>query len=256
MSSNVYDQSRPLAEQVAERLKEYILEQKLKSGDKLPTETTLAREMNVARSTVREAIKRLESQNILSVRHGAGSFVADNPGLTADPLGFAFFEDKRKLAEDLLEIRTIIEPAIAEMAARHATAEDIAELDRLYDIMEKHIMNGEDYVEEDIQFHNAIARASGNQVVPTLTPIITTAVNLFTEGTHRKLLQETLETHRAVLEAIRRRDSVAARDSMLLHLSYNRNLFLNMKRKRDGLPPLVPQVPDWVLALDELKKPE
>ena len=61
MSSSEYDQSRPLAEQVAERLKEYILEQKLKSGDKLPTETTLAREMNVARSTVREAIKRCES---------------------------------------------------------------------------------------------------------------------------------------------------------------------------------------------------
>lgn len=253
---STYDQTRPLAEQVAERLKEYILKEKLKSGDKLPTEASLAREMNVARSTVREAIKRLESQNILTVRHGVGSFVADNPGLTEDPLGFAFFEDKRKLTQDLLEIRTIIEPAIAELAARHATQEDIDELDRLYAILEKHIMNGEDYMEEDIQFHTAIARASGNQVVPTLTPIISTAVNLFTEGTHRKLLQETLETHRAILEAIREGDSVAARDAMLLHLSYTRNLFRKMERRLDGLPLLVPQVPEWVLALDNLKKPE
>lgn len=256
MNNTDYDQTRPLAEQVAERLKEYILKRKLKSGDKLPTEAKLSVEMNVARSTVREAIKRLESQNILTVRHGVGSFVADNTGLTEDPLGLAFFEDKWKLTEDLLEIRTIIEPAIAELAARNATAEDIAELDRLYTIMEKHILNGEDYLKEDIQFHKAISKASGNLVVPNLTPIITTAVQLFTEETHRKLLQETLETHRAVLEAIRNRDSVSAKDAMVLHLSYNRNYFRQMMRERAGLPVLAPTVPSWVLELDELKKPE
>ena len=256
MNNTDYDQTRPLAEQVAERLKEYILKRKLKSGDKLPTEAKLSVEMNVARSTVREAIKRLESQNILTVRHGAGSFVADNTGLTEDPLGLAFFEDKWKLTEDLLEIRTIIEPAIAELAARNATAEDIAELDRLYPLMEKHILNGEDYLKEDIQFHKAISKASGNLVVPNLTPIITTAVQLFTEETHRKLLQETLETHRAVLEAIRNRDSVSAKDAMVLHLSYNRNYFRQMMRERAGLPVLAPTVPSWVLELDELKKPE
>ena len=255
-SKNRYDQSRPLAEQVAERLKEYILKEKLKSGDKLPTETALAKQMNVARSTVREAIKRLESQNILIVRHGAGSFVADNPGLTEDPLGFAFLEDKQKLAADLLEIRTIIEPAIAELAARNATEEDIAELERLYYIMEEQILNGEDYKYHDVCFHNTIAQASGNLVVPLLTPIITTAVDLFTERTRRRLLQETLETHREILEGIRSRDGAAARDAMLLHLSYNRRLFKKMERQEKGEPPLVPQVPEWVLTLERLKKPE
>ena len=98
METAGYDSSRPLAEQVAQRIKDYILEEKLKSGDKLPTETALAREMGVARSTVREAIKRLESQNILTVRHGAGSFVTDQPGLADDPLGLDFIEDKERLA--------------------------------------------------------------------------------------------------------------------------------------------------------------
>ena len=110
METAGYDSSRPLAEQVAQRIKDYILEEKLKSGDKLPTETALAREMGVARSTVREAIKRLESQNILTVRHGAGSFVTDQPGLADDPLGLDFIEDKERLAFDLLEGRNIIEP--------------------------------------------------------------------------------------------------------------------------------------------------
>ena len=71
METAGYDSSRPLAEQVAQRIKDYILEEKLKSGDKLPTETALAREMGVARSTVREAIKRLECVSIdsrLSIR--------------------------------------------------------------------------------------------------------------------------------------------------------------------------------------------
>ena len=130
METAGYDSSRPLAEQVAQRIKDYILEEKLKSGDKLPTETALAREMGVARSTVREAIKRLESQNILTVRHGAGSFVTDQPGLADDPLGLDFIEDKERLAFDLLEVRNIIEPAIAALAARHATPEDIARWNR------------------------------------------------------------------------------------------------------------------------------
>lgn len=254
MNYGEYDQSRPLAEQVAERLKEYVLRKKLKSGDKLPTETSLAKEMNVARSTMREAIKRLESQNILTVRHGAGTFVANNTGLTEDPLGFAFFEDKVKLVEDLQEIRAMIEPAIAELAARRATPEDMDEIERLYGIMEDHILNGHDYLEEDVAFHNAIAKASGNNVVPKLTPIITTAVNVFTEETHRKLLQETLETHKAVAVAIRNRDGVAARDAMLLHLMYNRNLFRAMRREQTGDALSVPKVPKWVLELDELKK--
>ena len=185
METAGYDSSRPLAEQVAQRIKDYILEEKLKSGDKLPTETALAREMGVARSTVREAIKRLESQNILTVRHGAGSFVTDQPGLADDPLGLDFIEDKERLAFDLLEVRNIIEPAIAALAARHATPEDIAEMESLYNLMEYHILHGQDYLDEDMKFHRTIARASGNLVAPQLAPIITASVEVFTEGTNK-----------------------------------------------------------------------
>ena len=256
METAGYDSSRPLAEQVAQRIKDYILEEKLKSGDKLPTETALAREMGVARSTVREAIKRLESQNILTVRHGAGSFVTDQPGLADDPLGLDFIEDKERLAFDLLEVRNIIEPAIAALAARHATPEDIAEMESLYNLMEYHILHGQDYLDEDMKIHRTIARASGNLVAPQLAPIITASVEVFTEGTHRTLLQETLDTHKAVLEAIKCGDSTWARDAMTLHLSYNRDLYRKMHRARSGEPPLAPKVPEWVLQLKELTKPE
>ena len=65
---------------------------------------------------------------------------------------------------DLLEVRNIIEPAIAALAAHHATPEQIAEMEQLYDQMEYHILHGQDYLEEDMKFHRAIAQASGNLV--------------------------------------------------------------------------------------------
>ena len=167
-----------------------------------------------------------------------------------------FIEDKERLAFDLLEVRNIIEPAIAALAARHATPEDIAEMESLYNLMEYHILHGQDYLNEDMKFHRTIARASGNLVAPQLAPIITASVEVFTEGTHRTLLQETLDTHKAVLEAIKCGDSTWARDAMTLHLSHNRDLYRKMHRARSGEPPLAPKVPEWVLQLKELAKPE
>ena len=137
-----------------------------------------------------------------------------------------------------------------------ATPEDIAEMESLYNLMEYHILHGQDYLDEDMKFHRTIARASGNLVAPQLAPIITASVEVFTEGTHRTLLQETLDTHKAVLEAIKCGDSTWARDAMTLHLSYNRDLYRKMHRARSGEPPLAPKVPEWVLQLKELTKPE
>lgn len=129
-------------------------------------------------------------------------------------------------------------------------------MESLYNLMEYHILHGQDYLNEDMKFHRTIARASGNLVAPQLAPIITASVEVFTEGTHRTLLQETLDTHKAVLEAIKCGDSTWARDAMTLHLSHNRDLYRKMHRARSGEPPLAPKVPEWVLQLKELAKPE
>ena len=218
METAGYDSSRPLAEQVAQRIKDYILEEKLKSGDKLPTETALAREMGVARSTVREAIKRLESQNILTVRHGAGSFVTDQPGLADDPLGLDFIEDKERLAFDLLEVRNIIEPAIAALAARHATPEDIAEMESLYNLMEYHILHGQDYLDEDMKFHRTIARASGNLVAPQLAPIITASALVAPRASSAAAIDSALVSRKPGMRPATASNCVTPRESSNLHV--------------------------------------
>lgn len=242
-----YLSDKPLTEQVADRIKQLIIQQELHSGDKLPTETALAERMGVSRSTIREAIKSLVSQNVLRARHGAGTYIADSPGMADDPLGFQFIQDKQHLARDLLEVRAMIEPEVAAMAASHATQDDIRELEELYGKMERLLLSGEDYLEVDIMFHQKIAEASRNMVVPRLTPIITEAVNLFTTRTEYQLLQETLDTHKGVLEAIKSHDPIWARDAMILHLAYNRNALREIERRERGLPVLAPKVPEEIL---------
>ena len=83
----------------------------------------------------------------------------------------------------------------------------------------------------DIKFHTCIARCSRNRVVEQLIPIIQTAVVTFVNLTHRKLMEETIETHRAVLNAILKGDSVGAKCAMIMHLTYNRQMLIRMKEE-------------------------
>lgn len=215
--------SVPLTEKVANKLIDFIIEKDLKAGQKLPNEMELSKLAGAGRSTVREAVKLLVSRNVLEVRQGAGTFVVgDRIGVGEDPLGFTFIKDKKKLVTDLLEIRVIIEPKIAGMAANYATEEDIAELDRLCVEIENRIFAEKDHVDLDILFHAQIAKCSQNLVAPTLMPIIQSSIPIFIDLTHKMLQRETVETHRAIMEAIRNRDAVSAQDSMLLHLVYIR----------------------------------
>lgn len=227
------DAVKVLAEQIALRLKQYIIDNNLSAGEKIPPEQRLAEMMGVGRGTIREAVKILESRNILDVRHGSGTFIADNIGVSEDPLGLAFIRDKSKLAWDLLEIRIIIEPPIAALAAKNALPEEIAELENLCSQVEVLLRAGKDYTEKDVLFHKKIAELSKNIVVPNLIPIISVAVDLFTSLTGRKLAVETLETHREIVDAIKRHDGEWAYEAMYLHLLYNKNLLKKLAKKNE-----------------------
>lgn len=225
-------QSIPLAEQISNRIIDYIIENDLKPNEKLGTEKELTEMMGVGRSTIREAIKLLVSRNILEVRHGSGTFVANNVGITEDPLGFSFEKDKQQLTKDLLAMRMLIEPPITAMAAQNATEDDLIKIERSYNKVHDLIIERKPYIEEDMRFHKAIAQASKNIVVPKLLPIINQAINLFTVKTEYKLVQETIETHRAMVEAIKNHDPIAAQDASTLHIIYNRDLLRKMEQQK------------------------
>ena len=128
-----------LVEQTANRIVEYFEKNDLKVGDKLPNEYTLAQDLEVGRSTLREAVKMLVSKNILEVRQGSGTYITSLTETVIDPLGFGEIDNHMKLTQDLFEVRFLIEPQMASLAAQHITDKEVAVLERLEKALEKEI---------------------------------------------------------------------------------------------------------------------
>ena len=167
------------------------------------------------------------------MRRGSGTYVVSTTPVDMDPLGLGAVEDKMALALDLVNVRMILEPGIAEMAALNATSEDVKRLRQLCGIIEDKIENGENYIEEDIAFHTGVARCSGNKVVEQLVPLIDTAVMMFVNVTHRRLTEETIMTHRAVTDAIEEKDPMGAKSAMMMHMTFNRNMIKEMIKNNE-----------------------
>lgn len=225
--------NKPLMERVVDNILSYIADNDIKIGTKLPNEFELAEMFGVGRSTIREAIKVLASKQVLEVRRGAGTYVIGNKAVDdSNPLGLNLSEDRYKLALDLFDVRLMLEPEIAVLAARMATAKEMEELMSYCESVEYMIRNGIDHTEEDIKFHTCIARCSKNQVVEHLIPIINSSVAVFANITHLQLKEETIRTHRAIADAIIQRDVIGARCAMMMHLTYNRELILKIIAER------------------------
>lgn len=213
---------KSLTEQIATKISQMIIDKHLIAGEKLPNEFELASHLEVGRGTVREAIKLLISSNILEIQRGKGTFVVNHPGVVEDPWGFAFVEDKYKLAQDLLELRFIVEPEVAALAAEKATPENIELLRSLCSEVEDMIRHDIPHSEKDVAFHKCIASCTQNQMIPNLIPIISHSINTFIEVTHSSLSEETIETHRIIMDGIEHHDAAKAKEGMIKHLTYNR----------------------------------
>lgn len=224
--------SKLLVPQIEDQLMMHIHQKHIKAGDKLPSEYKLAELFAVGRSTIREAVKSLVSKGILEVRRGAGTFVRSTEMPVDDPLCLAQFEDKYKLAMDLFEVRILLEPEVAAAACKNATEEEKLHIQQLCDEVEELYLNGENHIQKDMEFHASIAKYSGNRVVEVLVPVIYTAVTTFANLTNRKLMNETIETHREVTNAILRGDAMGAKCAMIMHLTYNRQMLLKMMEER------------------------
>lgn len=213
---------KSLPQKIAEDIIAFILEENLKPGDKLPNETVLCQRLNVGRSSLREAMRALASRNIVTIRQGSGTYIASSTGVADDPLGLSFINNKEKLIHDLMEIRFLLEPSIAALAAIHADDTEIKKICKLCDDVEELLKAHKDHSDKDIELHTAIALSSKNIVVPRLVPVIFRSIPLLIESTGNTLCNETIESHREIADAIAAHDAVRAHDAMYLHLVYNR----------------------------------
>ena len=225
-------EKRLLGEQTEEALMAYILQVPFQVGQRIPNEFELAQRFGVGRSTIREAVKGLVSKGILEVRRGSGTYVTATRLADQDPLGLSGLQDRYKSALELLDVRLLLEPEIAALAAEYATEGELEELKKLCAETEQLYRDGKDHIPKDIQFHTCIAKCSKNRVVETLVPLIHTAVTTFADLTQRALLEETIQTHRAIVDAVADRDPVGARCAMTMHLPYNRQAMVRRYKEQ------------------------
>lgn len=219
------EQGKTLTEQIADVLIEMIQEAGYGPGDKLPTEKELCAKLGAGRNTVREALRILVSRNVVTIRQGSGTFISEKPGIADDPLGFSMVNDRKKLTKDLLQVRMIIEPSIAALAAQHASDTDIGELETILLEMEEIMKAREEYSALDVKFHTKIAECTGNDVMGNLIPVIGNGIAVFAKEVGRTEYEETMVHHRKIFEAIRDHRSFDAEMEMRYHLLYNSNRY-------------------------------
>jgi DNA-binding FadR family transcriptional regulator len=224
------ENEKSLAEQVSDQILQMIIDDNITSGEKLPNEFELARSLNVGRGTIREAVKLLVSRNVLEISRGKGTFVTSNPGVSGDPFGLMFYKDQYKLTCDLVELRLILEPEIAALAAVRANKVEIDHMKKLCnEIMELAIRN-EEYTHLDTELHISIAKSTGNLIMPNIIPVINQGIELYNQFPRHSERIRALEVHEEMIEAISKHDEDGARNTMLKHLLYNKR---NLDRLKD-----------------------
>lgn len=183
-------------------------------------------------------VPQIEDQLVMYIQHeniGIGAKLPSEYKLAEivvdDPLGLAQFEDKYRLAMELFEVRMLLEPDVAAVACQKATEEDKKRIKSLCDEVEQLYLSGQNHIKKDMEFHETIARCSRNRVVEVLIPVILTAITTFANLTHRKLINETIDTHRAITDAILRGDTMGAKCAMIMHLTYNRQTIIDMSEQ-------------------------
>ena len=221
-----------LVPQIEDQLMLYIGQDDIAVGQRLPSEYELAEKFGVGRSTVREAVKSLATKGILEVRRGVGTFVKSKELVMDDPLGLSQFEDKYRLAMELFDARILLEPEVAAAASKNATEEEKQQIKALCDEVEALYLAGKNHIQKDMEFHACIAKCSRNRVFEVLIPVIHTAVTTFANLTNRKLMRETIDTHREITDAILRGDSMGAKCAMIMHLTYNRQMLVRLQKEK------------------------
>ncbi|MCB2012344.1 MAG: FadR/GntR family transcriptional regulator [Geminicoccaceae bacterium] len=224
---------RNLGEMVFDSLVNSIKSGAYEADERLPTEQDLAREFQVSRPVVREALQQLRDQGLIYSRRGAGSFVR-NAGLRK-PLGFGQVESIADLSS-CYEFRITLEPEAAAVAAGRHEADGLARIGAALDLMRDATDRQRHREDADFAFHNAIAHAGGNPYFATAMEALKDhiAVGMRFHGLSLKVapggLTEVYREHQAIFEAIRERSPDRARDLMRRHLTGSRDRLFEGRR--------------------------
>jgi GntR family transcriptional repressor for pyruvate dehydrogenase complex len=209
-----------LSNQAAQHIRELVQSGDLRVGDRLPPERELGERLGVSRTVVREAIQILRAEGLVKIRMGVGSFVTQSaPNILEGPMSYLRHSESKKI-QDLLQVRNVLEPAIAVLAAENASPDHISRMERAIADMDLYIADGYRYIERDNHFHIALAEASNNSVYLLL---INSIVDLLQENRQLAIsvpgaAKRANGFHRRILEAVRAKESKKAFAAMEGHM--------------------------------------
>lgn len=214
-----------LYEKIVDQIENRILNGNLEPGDKLPPEHELAKQFCVSRTSIREAMKALSQKGLIVVQPGRGTFVIDSTS-SAMRNSIDLFVKIGSIdgIVDLVDVREILEPEIAAMAAERATPDQITDMTEAVEAMDKAMDNPEAFIEADLDFHLALAKATHNTLIPIL---IDALIDLLREHRVRAAsvkggIERSQPYHKQILEAVTNRDADQAREIMRGHLTQTR----------------------------------
>ncbi|MCB2293252.1 FadR family transcriptional regulator [Clostridium algoriphilum] len=188
-------------------------------GDKLPNENELAKELQVSRTTLREGIRILVTHNILDIKRGKGTYVANHDKLDGN-FGLEEFSTFKTNIKDLYEMRLIFEPQTAFYAAKRATDKELARILYYGKLEEEKILNNVDRTEAEQAFHKSIAKATHNEFMNKLMPILYKAIDkgVTLSLENKSIIRDTLNDHHIIMGFLEARDAEGAKTAMKLHI--------------------------------------
>ena len=212
-----------ISENIAEQIREAILDGELKIGDQLPSEKDFARHFGVSKSSLREAYRVLEAYGLLEIRQGmsGGAFIKEVDITTIkDSLVNYFFFQNPGLRE-YTEIRTFIEPQVVRICAEKITAEDIEYLENNILAMEQE-PDGKNFISDlDIAFHKKLVDITGNKIISLVVETIQTALINIKRMVHtdEQFLKMVCSDHKKIVAALKEHDPEKASKAMLDHIN-------------------------------------
>ncbi len=213
-------QKRKVYQEILLEINQIIKEDRLRPGDKLPSERELSERLQVGRSSVREALRALELLGLITTRHGEGTFVQHyRHNKLIDILGYYVLSDF-KTKKDLIEMRKILELDAVRLACQRATEKHFEEMERILEESERKVKEGKIPTEEDYQFHRMIARSSRNSVLHRIwAPVVEYSKTIREDSLSREgRAVQAIREHREIMDAIKRRDVAEAEKQMAQHL--------------------------------------
>ena len=209
-----------LSDRIADSILSMItVEKRFLPGSKLPNENVLSQELKVSRTTLREAIRIHATGGILEIRRGKGTFVREDfkAGKTEE---LSVLATAKLKARDLYEMRLIFEPEAAYYAALRATEEEIQRILALGTEIEERIQQKKDRTEVEQAFHKSIARATHNEFMNQLMPVIYEGINkgVRLSQVHEEAVQATLVDHKILMDFLKARNGEGARNAMRIHI--------------------------------------